>query len=56
MLLSVCVILASCEHKTIVESDTIVWPVGTIHEDDTPKTQDWMLVYEEFRRGKLQAK
>lgn len=55
MLLLSCVILASCETTKIVESDARIWPQGTAHIEDTPTTQAWMLVYEEFRLGKISS-
>lgn len=53
MLLSSCIILASCGTTQIVDAQATTLPKGSIHIDDTPGTQKWMLVYERYRLRRL---
>jgi len=45
-----CVIIAGCSNTVTVDNYCARTERGTIHRDDTPKTQRWMYRYEVMRQ------
>lgn len=51
-----CFLIVSCETTKTVDTYCAATERGTIHVDDTPKTQRWMWRYETLRQKKCPVK
>ena len=52
IVLPLALLLVSCAPTIYVDTACDFMPVGTMHRDDTPMTQSWMIDYETARQRK----